>query len=119
MYNNWDYPAGVDTPDAPWNQVDPPEKDFNIAVSCSLSKDTTITTDDYDGIDENSIVPNEIWNTYTEQEYTVDEIIDFARHCAEYMLNKKDFGLKSKYGLKQVIDSCNGWVVDEENAEQI
>lgn len=25
--NNYDYPAGSDTPDAPWNQVDPPMKD--------------------------------------------------------------------------------------------
>ena len=51
MYNNWDYPAGADTPDAPWNEKDPPEKLFNITVSCSLSKDVDVTSIDY-GLDD-------------------------------------------------------------------
>lgn len=114
------YPPGAEfDPSAPYNREDPPESDFDIAVSCSLSKDTIVTTDDYDVIDEDYFVPNEVWNDYVEQEYTPDQIIDFAKHCAEYMLEKKDFSIKSKYGLKKMIDSCKGWTVDEENAEQV
>ena len=48
MYNNWDYPMGADTPDAPWNEKDPPEKLFGITVSCSLSKDVDVTSTNYD-----------------------------------------------------------------------
>ena len=35
------------------------------------------------------------------------------------MLSNKDFKIKSKYGLKKMIDSCTGWSIDEENAEQV
>ena len=47
MYNNYDYPCGADTPDAPYNQTTPPERDFDILVCTSLSKSTYITTDKY------------------------------------------------------------------------
>lgn len=115
MYNNYDYPVGADTPDAPWNEIDPPEKTFDIAVSCSLSKDVDVTSIDY-GLDDALECP---WNDYVASEYTPSEIIEFANQCAEYMLSKGDFNIKSKYGLKKMIDSCTGWNTDEENAEQV
>ena len=118
MYNNYDYPAGADTPDAPWNEVDPPEQLFNLAISCSLSKNAEVTSNNYEE-DEFSNTINEPWNAYIDQEYTVDQIIYFAKKCAEYMLSNKDYKVKSKYGLEKMIDSCTGWNVDEENAEQV
>ena len=48
MYNNYDYPAGADTSDAPYNQVDPPEKAFDIWYSTCMSRNADITTNDYD-----------------------------------------------------------------------
>ena len=120
MYNNWDYPMGADTPDAPWNEVDPPEKTFDIAVSCSLSKDTEVTSDNYNETGfygAGSL--NEPWVEYTDNEYTVEQIIDFAKQCAELMLAKHDYSIKSKWGLRRMIDSCTGWNTDEENAEQV
>lgn len=119
MYNNYDYPVGADTPDAPWNIEDLPEKNFAITVSCSLSKDTEVTSNNYDETGfygAGSL--NEPWNTYTDSEDTVEEIIDFARQCAKSMLTKHDYSIKSKWGLKRMINSCKGWAVDEENAEQ-
>lgn len=124
MYNNWDYPIGADTPSAPWNIEDPPEREFDVAVSCSLSKDTKVTTDDYNGgeYDEDGYWRagdlNNPWNAYADSEYTVDQIIDFARKCAEYMLNRHNYSIKSKFGLRRMIDSCKGWTVDENNVEQ-
>lgn len=118
--DNYNYPMGADTKDAPWNQEDPPEKTFDIAVSCSLSKNTEVTSDNYDETGfygAGSL--NEPWNTYVNNEYTVEQIIEFAEQCAEYMLSKGDFKIKSKYGLKKMINSCTGWGTDEENAEQI
>lgn len=41
------YPPGADTPDAPWNEVDVPEREFNITITQCLSKDTTVHTNDY------------------------------------------------------------------------
>lgn len=112
--DNYNYPMGADTKDAPWNQEDPPEKSFDVTVSCSLSKDTNITSTDYDYDNE----LNNPWGDYTTSEYTPSEIIEFAKQCAKYMLSKEDFKVKSKYGLKKMIDSCTGWNTDEENIEQ-
>lgn len=114
------FPPGAEfDPSAPYNQVDPPEKDFDIAVSCSLSKDTTITTDDYDVIGDDYFVPNNALDDYSKEEYTIKDILNFAKHCAEYMLNKHDYSIKDKRQLKTMIDSCQGWTIDEENAEQL
>ena len=120
MYNNWDYPMGADTPYAPWNEVDPPEKTFDITISYSLSKDIEVTSDNYDETGFNGAgLLNEPWAEYTDNEYTVEQIIDFAKQCAELMLTKQDYSIKSKRGLKIMLDSCKGWTVDEENAEQV
>ncbi len=45
--DNYNYPMGADTPDAPWNQTDVPELTFDVAISQSLSKSTKVTTNDY------------------------------------------------------------------------
>ena len=112
-------PGAANDPYAPYNQVDPPEKMFDVAVSCSLSKDAEIMSDDYDEYGDNGAGElNNPIEAYTDNEYTVEEILDFARQCAELMLTKHDYSIKSKYGLKRMLDSCKGWSVDEENVEQ-
>lgn len=113
--DNYNYPMGADTKDAPWNQEDPPEKSFNVTVSCSLSKDVDVASTDYNDYDELECP----WNDYAASEFTPSKIIEFAKQCAEYMLSNRDYKIKSKYGLKKMIDSCTGWNTDEENAEQV
>lgn len=42
------YPAGAEfDPNAPWNEVEVPERDFDITCSQSLSKTVTVTTNNY------------------------------------------------------------------------
>lgn len=45
--NNYDYPLGADTKDAPWNQVDNPEREIEVTVSVTLSKTVKIKVSDY------------------------------------------------------------------------
>ena len=47
MYDNYHYPAGADTPDAPWNQSDIPEEEFEVTCSQSLSRTATVWTSNY------------------------------------------------------------------------
>ena len=35
--NNYDYPLGSDTKDAPWNQEKLPEKEIEVTISVTLS----------------------------------------------------------------------------------
>ena len=51
MYNNYDYPCGTDEPNAPWNQVDNPEREIDVTVSVTLSKTVKIKVSDYEIID--------------------------------------------------------------------
>ena len=70
------YPIGAEfDPSAPWNQVEIPEREFDVTISSSLSKSTTIESKDYlidedpDGsyIDTSDIA----WTKeYQEQHYT-------------------------------------------------
>ena len=46
--NNYDYPMGADTKDAPWNQVDNPEREIEVTVSVTLSKTVKIKVSDYE-----------------------------------------------------------------------
>ena len=49
--NNWNYPIGSDTPNAPWNEIDNPPIEVKVDVYITMTKCVTITTDKY-SIDE-------------------------------------------------------------------
>ena len=46
--DNYNYPVGADTKDAPWNQVDNPEREIEVTVSVTLSKTVKIKVSDYE-----------------------------------------------------------------------
>lgn len=119
MYNNYDYPVGADTPLAPWNQADTPEENFNIAVSYSLSKDAEVLSENYSEGSHGTDVLENPSDDYEESYQTMPQILKFAKECAEYFLSKKNYKLRSKYTLKRMLDSCEGWTVDEFNVEQV
>ena len=45
--NNYDYPMGADTPNAPWNKIDPEPKKIKVTVSITLSKTVEVEVTDY------------------------------------------------------------------------
>lgn len=45
--DNYNYPMGADTPDAPWNQVDPEPREIEVTVSITLSKTVKVEVTDY------------------------------------------------------------------------
>ena len=49
MYDNYNYPPGADTPDAPWNQpADPDPIDVVCDTCVTLRKSITVTTTNYE-----------------------------------------------------------------------
>lgn len=50
--NNYDYPMGADTKDAPWNQEDPKPRTIEVTVSITLSKTVEVEVDDYTAEEE-------------------------------------------------------------------
>ena len=45
--NNYDYPMGADTPNAPWNKIDPEPRKVEVTVSITLSKTVEVEVTDY------------------------------------------------------------------------
>lgn len=47
MQNNYDYPLGSDTSDAPWNYEPQPLHEIEVTVSITMSKTVKVLVDDY------------------------------------------------------------------------
>ena len=50
--NNYDYPMGADTPNAPWNKIDSEPRKVEVTVSITLSKTVEIEVNDYTAEEE-------------------------------------------------------------------
>lgn len=114
------YPAGAYLdPNAPYNEVEVPERDFNVSISQSLSKDTTITTTQYvpeydeeDGHTYANTDDTDWTKAYLECAYDPIGIIEACKKIAEYLRDNGTFRVGSIH-LKTLIDNCENWVVNE------
>ena len=50
MNNN--YPAGSNTPDAPWNEVDPEVRSVEVEITLTLTKRVNLKVSDYELIEQ-------------------------------------------------------------------
>lgn len=133
MYDNYHYPPGADTENAPWNEPVVPEKDFDITCSQTLSKTVTVTTDnytpgacgvDYEPDDEGGYCasswqdPDDTSDTDWENEFhendyhTPLQLIELFKQCLEQQLSK-GLVFKSPAFTEHLIEECSGWIEDE------
>jgi len=49
--NNYDYPIGSDTPEAPWNQEEPEMKEVEVDIEVTLKKRVKLNVNDYKIVD--------------------------------------------------------------------
>ena len=140
MYDNYNYPCGADGPDAPWNQPEVPERDFDITCSQSLSRTAVVTTNnyipgasgvDYEPDDEGGYYasgwhdPDDTSDTDWSKEYdecghyTPLQLIQLFRETLKEQLKSWE-GVDDTYAAKMqvrkiehLIEECNGWAEDE------
>ena len=119
MYDNYNYPPGADTPDAPWNQVDPPEREFDCEASVNLSRSATVMTqslyfDDEIGgwvfDKENSDVRQDYRNCYASIPEMLDELVKYIDGELQ-----GDVSSDRRWELQRLKDSATGWQVDDED----
>lgn len=96
------------------NSNSTPEKPFNVIISCSLSKDAIIYSNDYNS-NEDCKELNNPFNAYTKHNYTILKLLDILSNIAKEELNGNK---KHLYKWKQILEDCKGWSVDEEIVEQ-
>ena len=133
--NEADYypPGAYNDPNAPWNEVEVPEEDFEITCSQSLSKTVTVTTNnyipgasgvDYESDDEGGVYAS-AWHDapdttdtnwadeYHENDYhTPLQLIELF---GQFLEEQKAHGIvfKSPKFTDHLIEECKDWNEDE------
>ncbi len=133
MYDNYNYPAGADTPSAPWNQQEQSEKEFDVIVTPYLQTCVTITTSDYNGYyeeldpeDGGSVYYTDTSDTnwdkaYRECEFTIPEMLAKLKEYVERDIERlKEQGAKSiPWELRYLLQSCQGWEEVDNNEYEL
>ena len=120
--DTYNFPLGADTKDAPWNKEETPKREFDVFISQTLSKSTTVSTNNYiynvekgeDGEVEEDIDTSETnWEmAYTEEHLTLTGLI---RECKNFLLKCKqdEHYSKDKATIDKLLRECEGWCSDD------
>ena len=127
------YPPGAaHDPNAPYNEVEVPEREFDVTISMSLSRTVQCYTNKYipetdeeDGrlyVDTSNTPWSEVYGNnhktiielLEELKKYIQRDLDNIDKVAEEQKHNKVF-LKRK--LKFLLEECDGWTVDEEDYE--
>ena len=130
MYDNYNYPPGADTPDAPWNQEDVPEREFDVTISMSLSRTVQCYTNKYiPEIDEENghlyvDTSDTPWSeVYGDNHKTIPELLEeLKKYIQKDLDNLADDETKMdkafhRRRLEFLLTECDEWTVDEEDYE--
>ena len=105
------YPPGAEhDPNAPWNQVDNPEREIEVTVSVTLSKTVKIKVSDYQitdsGKDEDGEYFEDIDYSDCDLKGAVEEQIVLPQEAWDYIAPKSKKETQAIFDLK-------GWNVDD------
>ena len=117
MYDNYHYPMGADTPSAPWNQVETPQKDFEAVGVFTLTGTAKISSNDYyiDESPDGSYIDTSDINWHDEfisQAYTPIELIEMYK---KELIEKKKFlsDLHEIHKIEGLIKACENYEQEE------
>ena len=129
------YPDGLSdyTPGAPWNEPEVPEQEFNITCVQTLSKETTVITNnyipgasgcDYEPDGEGGFCacgwqdPDDTSDTNWSDEYSDNDYhtpLQLIQLFGQFLKEQYSNGVvfKSPYFTEHLIEECKGWQEDE------
>ena len=112
-------PGSYNDPSAPWNEPVIPEREFDVLVSQTLSRDTSIYTNDYcpefdeeDGRTYTNTDETDWKKAYCDAAMTPLDIIKACSTLAKYLLDNGTSYL-GPYHMKELIEECADWNEDE------
>lgn len=121
------YPAGAEhDPNATYNQVEPPEKEFKVTVTFSVDKEVTVHTSDY-AVDEDydedigKVISVDTSDTnfisaYLEEHETIEGLLDEFKTLLEAKIEELENFPEDKNTLeryKYLKSECEGWVTHD------
>ena len=104
--DNYNYPIGADTKDAPWNQVDNPEREIEVTVSVTLSKTVKIKVSDYEITDSGK---DEDGEYFEDIDYSICDLKDAVE---EQVILPQSAHMYVK-GNSKVQEDLSNWYVDD------
>lgn len=111
--NNYDYTLGSDTPDAPWNQEELPEREIEVTVSVTLSKTVKIKVSDYtitdSGKDEDGEYFEDIDYFDCDLKRAVEDQIYLPQEAGQLI---EGFAIGT-VKAKNIVEDLSNWNVDE------
>ena len=124
MNTDGNYPPGaINDPNAPWNEKETPEKEFEVCITQTLSKTVKVTTNNYipdGGVDDDghyyldADTSDTNWReVYKNSHYTPLELIEKFRDFLKSTL-QDPLGGTLKYAHRiMLIEECENWIEDE------
>lgn len=121
MYDNYNYPPGADTPDAPWNQPsDPDPIELECDTCITLRKEITVETSNYwtesdaEGYTETHLEDNykDVEKLINDQHTSLIKMLDELAKYVKGELAGGDVSNSRKRELEQLLEDCQGWSVD-------
>lgn len=124
MNTDGNYPPGAaNDPNAPWNEKETPEREFEVCITQTLSKTVKVTTNNYipdGGVDEDghyyfdADTSDTNWKeVYKDNHYTPLELIEKFRDFLKSTL-QDPLGGTLKYAHRiMLIEECENWIEDE------
>lgn len=121
------YPAGAEhDPNAPYNQVELPEKEFKVTVTISVDKEVTVHTSDYcidedydDGIGKCIFIDTSDTNwieAYQEEHETIEGLLEEFKSLLEAKIEECENFPEDKHTLeryKYLKSECEGWITHD------
>jgi hypothetical protein len=120
MYDNYNYPPGADTPDAPWNQVELDPIDVNVVAEVTLVHNAKVATTNYVACtdEEDGSYNEELYDGYKDiEEYYKEQhksIPDLLNELAKYIkgeLAGENLSYQRRQELELMLEDCEDWEV--------
>lgn len=119
LFESGNYPPGAENdPSAPYNRAEVPERDFDVFISQTLSKETYVTTTDYiyvnDKQDEYEDTSDTDWEeAYKQCHMTPLEIIKEFKKYLESHRSDPITNMSEYRRERYLIEECENWCEDE------
>lgn len=120
MYDNYNYPMGADTHDAPWNEERIPEREFDIEACATMKFKGKVTTDDYtpiyddeDGSTEFDTNETDWRNVFDNNYYGIQGLLHLLKEYAEKDLKASKGFPRKECRLRRIIEECDMWQCED------
>lgn len=114
--DNYNYPIGADTKEAPWNQEEYPEKEIEVLISLTLSKTVKIKVSDYTkegGIDEDGNIFMDIDYSTCDLKEAVSNQVVLPCEVGDILCNMDNNPINIDPKLESIKEDLCGWNIDD------